>query len=117
MRFIVDECVGPAVARWLMELGHDVYSVYDQARGVDDEAVMAVAVTDHRILITNDKDFGEKVYRDRSLHSGVIMLRLVDQSPRSKIAAVDRLLANYAGRVAGSFVVVTENQVRFGKAR
>jgi len=115
MRFLVDECVGPAVARWLREQGHDVYSVYDQARGIDDESVIAMAAKDRRILITNDKDFGEKVFRDQALHCGVILLRLTDQSARAKIAAVDRLLATYPNRIDRSFVVVTENQIRFGK--
>ena len=116
MRFLVDECVGPVVAGWLRGQGHDVYSVYDQARGMDDETVIATALSDRRILITNDKDFGEKVYRDQSLHSGIILLRLADQSAGAKIAAIERLLATYADRVAGSFAVVTENQVRFAKA-
>ena len=34
MRFIVDECTGSAVARWLQAEGHDVYSVYEEARGL-----------------------------------------------------------------------------------
>jgi chloramphenicol O-acetyltransferase len=29
MRFLVDECIGPSVARWLRENGHDVASVFD----------------------------------------------------------------------------------------
>jgi hypothetical protein len=37
MRFLVDECTGPAVARWLVDQAHDVYSVYDEARGMPDE--------------------------------------------------------------------------------
>ncbi len=37
MRFIVDECTGHAVARWLRTQGHDVFSVYDEARGLDDD--------------------------------------------------------------------------------
>ncbi|OFX14885.1 MAG: hypothetical protein A2Z18_09645 [Armatimonadetes bacterium RBG_16_58_9] len=117
MRFLVDECVGPAVAAWLRGQGHDVYSVYEQARGTDDEAVIATAAKDSRILITDDKDFGEKVYRDQVLHAGVILLRLTDQSPVAKVAAIERLLTNYPERVPKSFVVVTENQVRFGKSR
>ncbi|CAD7781043.1 hypothetical protein BLFGPEAP_02694 [Candidatus Methanoperedenaceae archaeon GB50] len=32
MRFLVDECTGPAVARWSQRLHHDVFSVYDEAR-------------------------------------------------------------------------------------
>ena len=33
MRFLVDECTGPAVAEWLHAQGHEVFSVYDSARG------------------------------------------------------------------------------------
>ena len=35
MKFLVDECTGPAVARWLKQNGYDVFSVYDQARGIE----------------------------------------------------------------------------------
>lgn len=68
MRFLVDECTGPAVARWLREQRHDVFSVYEQARGMDDNDVIRKAFEEDWILITNDKDFGEKVYRERQLH-------------------------------------------------
>ncbi len=63
MKFLVDECTGPAVARWLEQQGHDVFSVYDQARGSDDDRVMEIAQFEQRILITNDRGFGEKVFR------------------------------------------------------
>jgi hypothetical protein len=36
MRFLVDENTGVAVARWLLEKGHEVFSVYEQARGIDE---------------------------------------------------------------------------------
>lgn len=39
MRFLVDECTGPAVARWLREHQHDVFSVYEEARGMTVAAV------------------------------------------------------------------------------
>lgn len=39
MRFLVDECTGPSVARWLREQGHNVVSVYEQMRGLDDASV------------------------------------------------------------------------------
>jgi predicted nuclease of predicted toxin-antitoxin system len=65
MKLLVDECTGPAVARWLEQQGHDVFSVYDQARGIDDERVIEIAQIERRILITNDRGFGEKVFRER----------------------------------------------------
>jgi predicted nuclease of predicted toxin-antitoxin system len=79
MRFLVDECTSPAVADWLRSEGHDVFSVYDSARGIDDEAVLEKALAESWILITNDKDFGEKVYRERHHHHGVILMRLADE--------------------------------------
>ena len=34
MRFLIDECTGPAVARWLREQNHEVFSLYEEARGL-----------------------------------------------------------------------------------
>ncbi len=59
MRFLVDESTGPSVAEWLSAQGHEVFSVYDSARGMDDSEIVKIAFDDNRILITNDKDFGE----------------------------------------------------------
>ena len=76
MKFLVDECTGPAVAHWLKQQGHDVFSVYDQARGIDDDKVLEIANSGGRILITNDRGFSEKVFRERRPHHGVVFLRL-----------------------------------------
>jgi predicted nuclease of predicted toxin-antitoxin system len=60
MRFLVDECTGPAVARWLREQSHEVFSIYEEARGSADDDILNKATSENWILITNDKDFGEK---------------------------------------------------------
>ncbi len=113
MRFLVDECSGPALARWLRSQHHDVFSVYEEARGMGDDDVVQKAYVENRILVTNDKDFGEKVYRERRPHKGVILLRLDDERTANKIDTMRRLLASYADQLAGHFVVVTETRVRF----
>ena len=112
MRFLVDECAGPRLARWLHEQGHDVFSVFDQARGITDDAVLQIAMESERILITVDKDFGEKVFREKRFHHGVILLRLKDERSQSKIAAMERLLTSFATRLSGQFIVVTDTRVR-----
>jgi predicted nuclease of predicted toxin-antitoxin system len=112
MRFIVDECAGPSLARWLREQGHDVFSVFDQTRGISDEEVLQIALESERILITIDKDFGEKVFREKRFHRGVILLRLKDERSQNKIAAMGRLLTGFATRLSGQFVVVTDTRVR-----
>jgi len=41
---------------------HEVFSVYEEARGIEDDEVITKAFAENWILITNDKDFGEKIY-------------------------------------------------------
>ena len=113
MRFLVDECTGPGVGRWLREQGHEVFSVYEEARGIDDDVIINRAYAENWILITNDKDFGEKVYREKHRHRGIILLRLEDDRVAGKIEALQRILDNHADRVADRFVVVTDKTVRF----
>ena len=44
MRFIVDECTGPEVAKWLSQNGYEVFSVFDEARGADDDSIIQKAL-------------------------------------------------------------------------
>jgi len=115
MRFLVDECTGPSVADWLRDQKHEVFSVFEEARGMDDDDIILKALEENWILITNDKDFGEKVYRDDRLHRGIILLRLEDERSLSKIQVLSRLLKAYPDRLLNTFVVVTEKQIRFAR--
>jgi predicted nuclease of predicted toxin-antitoxin system len=113
MRFLVDECTGSAVARWLQQQGYEVFSVYDQARGMDDDVVIRKAFDENWILITNDKDFGEKVHRFRVSHHGIVLLRLADERAVVKVEVIERLLKTHANQLADRYVVVTESSIRF----
>jgi predicted nuclease of predicted toxin-antitoxin system len=115
MRFLVDECTGPAVAEWLRGRGHEVFSVFEEARGLCDDEIIRTAYEGVWILVTNDKDFGEKVYRERRPHRGVIFMRLEDERAASKVEVLRRLLEAYADRLADHLVVVTEERVRFAR--
>jgi predicted nuclease of predicted toxin-antitoxin system len=116
MRFLVDECTGPKVAVWLREEKHEVFSVYEQLRGASDDVILKKAYDDNWILITNDNDFGEKIYREQKLHKGIIFLRLEDERATNKIAVLKRFLKQYGDSLLGKFVVVTETKVRFARA-
>lgn len=91
--------------------------MYDEARGIQDEAVLQKAFAETWMLITNDKDFGDKVYRERHPHHGVVFLRLDDERPANKIAVLQRLLSQYADQITDQFVVVTETHVRFARTQ
>lgn len=92
---------------------HEVFSVFDEARGMTDDEVLTKAFVENRILITNDKDFGEMIFRERRNHHGVIFMRLDDERAANKIEVLRRLLENYAEKLSEQLVVVTETKVRF----
>jgi predicted nuclease of predicted toxin-antitoxin system len=115
VRFLVDESTGPAVATWLQEQGHKVFSVYDESRGMEDIHVIEKAFQEDWVLVTNDKDFGEKVYREQHRHRGVILLRLEDERPQNKIRVMGELLEHHLSVLSDRFVVVTERSVRFAR--
>ncbi|MCA9734771.1 MAG: DUF5615 family PIN-like protein [Deferribacteres bacterium] len=116
MRFLVDECTGVRVAQWLREQNHEVFSVYEQARGMNDEKILEKAIQEKWILVTNDKGFGERIFREKHMHNGVIFLRLMDERSVSKVQTIKRFLYKYADKIDGRFAVVSETKVRFARS-
>ena len=116
VRFIVDESSGTAVVECLRSAGHDVLAVAETMPQADDPDILARAVSEGRIPVTNDKDFGELVFRSGQAHSGVLLLRLHDESPTNRARVVKAILEQYADRLAGCFTVATEGSVRIRPA-
>lgn len=111
----MDECAGPALARWLEGQGHVVFSIFDEARGLDDLAIIRKAIADKWIIVTTDKDFGTMIFRDGYPHHGVILLRLEDEQSSTKIAVIERFIAQFGNQLSGNYVVVTEEKTRFAR--
>jgi predicted nuclease of predicted toxin-antitoxin system len=96
VRFLVDENAGVIVANWLQTQEHEVFSVYEEARGIDDDEIIEKAFGENWILIISDKDFGEKVYREQKPHRDIISLRLENEQSTNKIDILRRLLDEYS---------------------
>jgi len=112
MRFLVDECVGPSVVRWLRENNHDATSAYEDCRGWEDESILEKAYSEGRIVVTMDKDFGDMVFRMKMPHCGIILLRSAYRSPSKKIEMMKTILSLHESDISGRFVVVTETAIR-----
>ncbi len=112
MRFLVDECAGSKVAKWLRDANYEVFSVFDEARGITDDEVLTKSADENWILITNDKDFGEMIFRERRTHHGIIFMRLDDERAANKIKVLEQLLENHSEKLPEQFVTVTETKVR-----
>lgn len=112
MQFLIDESTGAAIAEFLRGLGHDALAVAEVMPQAKDEDILARAVAEGRIVVTNDKDFGELVFRSGLPHAGVLLLRLQDESSANRVAVVRAVLENLADQLPNHFVVATETHVR-----
>jgi len=72
---------------------------------------MGKAFAENWILVTNDKDFGENVFREHRPHHDAILMRLDNERSKSKIRILNCLLENHANRLPEQFVVVTEKKI------
>ncbi len=87
MRFLADENCDQRLLEALRSAGHDVLSMRDLAAGSDDDEVLSHALGGTRVLLTEDKGFGELVHRQSLQSPGVILFRV-------PLAARDWLVRN-----------------------
>ena len=112
MKFLADECCDTDLVTALRADGHDVLYASETLRGTDDEALLAQAFVDERLLLTEDKDFGELVYRLRKPTRGIILLRFSIANRSQKVVRLRYLLRNSADRLFGAFVVLEVDKTR-----
>ena len=96
----------------MREQGHEVSSVFEGARGATDEDVLHEAHRENRVLVTSDKDFGEKAFREGLPHEGIVLLRLKDRRATRQMKLIQELLRQ-GEQLVGRFLVVGDD----GKVR
>jgi predicted nuclease of predicted toxin-antitoxin system len=117
VKFLLDVCAAsrPLHAA-LTDLGHDVLSAHDLLPHASDETLLALAQEEKRILITEDKDFGELVFLYGLPHPGIV--RLVEMTPVERTDAMRFLIEHYADAMQDeAIIVVTRKRVRIRSAR
>ncbi|HVB46951.1 MAG TPA: DUF5615 family PIN-like protein [Burkholderiales bacterium] len=115
MRLLADESCDHAVVRALHAAGHDVLAIAESAPGISDEAVIERAVRDQRIVLTDDKDFGQLVYAAARSASGVMFLRFPAAARETMSRAVVELVNDRGATLAGTFVTVQPGRVRVSR--
>ena len=115
MKVLLDSCVSGWVRPALEAAGHDVQSIPDQGEDPGDEVVLRRAYESGRILVTLDKDFGERVIVRHEPHAGLI--RLEGLSSQGQTAVCATVLDRYGEELAaGAIVTATERRVRIRPA-
>lgn len=115
MKFLLDQSADARLIEFLIQEGHDAARIgSDYPGGISDREVLAIANREQRILITDDRDFGELIIRHQLPHQGVIYLRLgAYASLATKVERISNALDRYADAIAtGEYLVVTLQRVR-----
>lgn len=112
MKFLADENIEKPIVDFLRTRGIDVMYVADEGPGSSDDEVFALAKHLNRILITNDRDFGEIAFRRKEISAGIVLMRFSSESMKKKIETLKHLLQHHSRKLAYHFTVVTETQIR-----
>jgi predicted nuclease of predicted toxin-antitoxin system len=115
MKFLVDEGVDKPIVDLLRATGFDVHYILETDRGIDDDKVLQIANDEARILLTQDKDFGEMVFRLKKVHLGIILIRLGTNTSAEKARLVNHILLEYGERLENAFTVIQTNAIRIRK--
>jgi predicted nuclease of predicted toxin-antitoxin system len=112
MRFLADECCDAGLVEALRADDHDVLYAQESLRGGVDDDILAMAYSQDRILLTEDKDFGELVYRLGQPTRGIILLRFAISERHLKLPRLRDLIAERSWQLPGAFVVVEPDKFR-----
>lgn len=112
MRLLADENMPRSVIEQLRQNGHDVLAVKESLRGVKDVEILARAQTESRVVISQDKDFGELAFRGGlPAQCGVVLFRLDGEDPDDDVR---RMVEAVESRTdwTGTFGVVDQLRIR-----
>jgi predicted nuclease of predicted toxin-antitoxin system len=112
MRFLADENVSRFVVERLRAAGFEVMALGMTSRGAPDVEVLAIASREGRILITEDRDFGELIVRQRLGAHGIVLLELDRLSNVAEADRVASVVSANADKLSGNLLVIEPARVR-----
>ena len=112
MRWLADECVAAPLVVFLRSEGHDVLYVAESAAGLNDTDVIALALREERLLLTDDKDFGDLVFRREHTVPGVVLMRADFANAKQRILRLQAAIERYDEGLFGRYTVIEEGRFR-----
>jgi predicted nuclease of predicted toxin-antitoxin system len=75
VRFLIDECLSPALVYLAQRLGHEAYHLAHIGRaGAEDWQIVELALARDMILVTNNASDFRSLYTAQELHPGLVIL-------------------------------------------
>jgi len=112
VKFLLDACASSrTLESFLLDRGHDVVSALAIDPKASDEELLELALREGRVLVTEDKDFGELVFVRRHPHGPII--RVVELSVDEQVQAMVELLDRHTADLTGPMLVtITRGRMR-----
>jgi hypothetical protein len=111
-KILVDESVEFDLVRFLRKEGFDTKSASEIYTSFEDREILKIAKKEKRILVTDDKDFGNLIFLQKLPHRGVIFFRVKPGLVKFKIKILKLLLVKFGWKLEKYFLVVDENKIR-----
>jgi len=115
IKFLADECCDFLIVRTLRLAEYDVLSVAESYPSASDHQVLRHATKKKRILLTEDKDFGEWVFAHGENVSGVILIRFPANARRQLAEEIKSLVDIHGLELLRNFVVLEPGRARIRK--
>lgn len=112
MNLLVDESVDKQTVIRLRQEGHIVLYVSEMEPGITDDLVLSRANDRNALLVTADKDFGELVFRQGLISTGVLLVRLSGLSNDKKAEIVVGTIRAHEASLPRAFTVVSPGSIR-----
>lgn len=114
MRFLADMGVDIRVVQWLRQNGHDAKHLRDEGlHRIPNGEIFVKAISENRVIVTFDLDFGEIVALSQGERASVILLRLHNTRTPHLIKRLTTVLADATEALEqGAVVVVEESRHR-----
>jgi len=112
IKFLADVNIEKDIVDFIKNSGCDILWMPDYNCRSSDAELLKLAQSDKRVLITNDKDFGELVFLQKKISAGIILIRVGNQDVQQKLNVLKKLLNYYAGKIENHFIVLTEKRIR-----
>ena len=112
---LADENIDYRLIAAIQEIGIDVYSVYELNRGLKDESILEFSRDPPRIILTEDKDFGEWVFAHRVKGISVLLLRYLFSETELMKQSLIKLLSERMDTLKGHFTTLTKTKIRIRK--
>ena len=109
---IADENISAVLISSLRSLGIEVLSVREEWTSISDEEILDRSLTPPRIILTEDKDFGEWIFSFQKKSMGIVFLRyhIAERAAIHKV--VCDLIEEQGESLYGKFTTVTTTKIR-----